>query len=148
MDEAPVCRLEEFVRFRIQSTLCLALMLAGTTPAFADATLFIGTTTSPANRPVWGAAGGMSLVIVGFEIEYAKTSDDLGAAAPSLTTISGNGYLQTPVEIFHVQPYLTGGVGGYSETLGTQNEKGLASNTGGALVSPAHRIYVGLNLKF
>jgi hypothetical protein len=165
-------RLEELVRFRIQLTLCLAAILAGATPAFADATLFVGTTLSPANRPVWGASGGVSLVIVGFEIEYAKTTDDPGATAPSLTTISGNGYIQTPVEIFHVQPYLTGGVGGFSETLGTHNEKGLASNTGGgarislagplrlrvdyrvfklgggALVSPAHRVYVGLNLKF
>ena len=77
-----------------------------------------------------------------------------------------------PVAFFGVQPYFTTGAGVYSETLGTHNDKGVAFNTGGgvkislagplrvrvdyrvfklgsgALYSPAHRIYAGLNLKF
>ena len=80
--------------------------------------------------------------------------------------------LQTPVSFYGVQPYVTAGGGLYSETLGARNDLGLALNTGGgvkvtlagplrvrvdyrvfkvgsgALYSPAHRIYAGLNLKF
>src|SRR5438094_592271 len=36
-------------------------------PAEADATVFLGTTTSPTHRTVKGFAAGVSLVIVGFE---------------------------------------------------------------------------------
>ena len=100
------------------------------------------------------------------------TTDDLTATAPSLKTGSGNVLLQTPVAIFGVQPYVTTGAGFYSETLGPRTDRGLGYNTGGgvkislvgplrlrvdyrvfklgsgALYSPAHRVYAGLNLKF
>jgi hypothetical protein len=159
------------VRLSIERALAALVVLGCAAPAFADATLFIGSTTTPEARQVWGAAGGISLIIVGFEVEYAHTREDPGVA-PSLTTISGNGFLQTPVEIFNVQPYLTGGLGGYSETLGAHDDVGFGTNIGGgakitlagpirvradyrvfrlgsgALVPTAHRFYVGLNLKF
>jgi hypothetical protein len=151
----------------------LAAMLAVTAkPAFADATAFIGANTSPANRQVRGFALGMGLLIVGVEFEYTNTSDDPAALAPSLKIGSGNLVLQSPVPIFGVQPYFTTGGGFYSETLGTRNDTGFAPNMGGgvkisllgpigvrvdyrvfklgsgALVSPAHRVYAGVNLKF
>ena len=79
---------------------------------------------------------------------------------------------QTPVAFFGFQPYFTTGGGLYRETLGTHQDTSFALNTGGgvkialigpvrlrvdyrvfrlgsgALHSPAHRIYAGLNLKF
>jgi hypothetical protein len=141
-------------------------------PALADITAFVGATTTPANRQVRGAAVGFGLLIIGFEFEYANTTDDPTAVAPSLTTGSGNVLLQPPSAFFGVQPYFTTGGGLYSETLGTRSDTGFALNTGGgakislagplrvrvdyrvfkvgsgALYSPAHRFYVGLNLKF
>jgi hypothetical protein len=127
---------------------------------------------TPANRAVTGGALGIGLLIVGFEFEYAYTPDDPKASAPSLTTGSGNVLLQTPFPIFGFQPYVTTGAGLYRETLGTHQDTSGALNTGGgvkvslvgplrlrvdyrvfklgsgALYSPAHRVYAGLNLKF
>jgi len=150
-----------------------ALLVVGVAaPAHADITGFLGANTTPANRTVRGAAVGAGLLIVGFEVEYAYTPDDPAANAPSLTTGSGNALLQTPFEIFGFQPYVTGGVGFFRETLGLHQETNLAVNTGAgvkltlvgplrlrvdyrvfklggdALASPAHRIYAGLNIKF
>lgn len=157
------------VRATALATLVCGLIAA---PAFADITAFIGANTTPANRQVRGLAAGIGLLVVGFEFEYANTTDDLAASAPSLTTGSGNIVFQTPVAFFGFQPYFTAGGGLYRETLGTHQDTSFALNTGGgvkialigpvrlrvdyrvfrlgsgALHSPAHRIYAGLNLKF
>ena len=45
--------------------------------AFADITAFIGINGTPSTRPVGGFSGGVGLVIVAFEFEYANTSEDL-----------------------------------------------------------------------
>ncbi len=148
------------------------LLFLAATPARADITGFIGANMTPDNRAVTGGALGIGLLIVGFEFEFAYTPDDPRASAPSLTTGSGNGLLQTPFPIFGVQPYVTAGVGFYRETLGTHQDTSGAFTTGGgvkvsligplrlrvdyrvfklgsgALYTPAHRIYAGLNLKF
>jgi hypothetical protein len=155
-------------------TILLALALVATVfrPARADATAFLGANVTPSNRPAKGFAVEFGLLIIGFEFEYSATSDDASARAPSLTTGMGNVLLQTPVPIFGVQPYVTTGAGIYQEELGTHKETGLGMNTGGgvkiklagplrlrvdyrvfnlgggALNSPAHRIYTGLNLSF
>jgi opacity protein-like surface antigen len=152
----------------------LATLVCGliATPASADITAFIGANTTPANRQVRGLAAGIGFLVVGFEFEYANTTDDLTTSAPSLTTGSGNIVFQTPVAFFGFQPYFTTGGGLYRETLGTHQDTSFALNTGGgvkialigpvrlrvdyrifrlgsgALHSPAHRIYAGLNLKF
>ena len=142
------------------------------TPAVADVTGFIGANTTPANRQVRGVAAGAGLLFVAVEFEYADTPDDAGALAPSLKTGSGNVLLQTPVAIFGFQPYFTTGGGFYKEVLGALEDSGFALNTGGgvkislagplrlrvdyrmfklgsgALHSPAHRVYAGINLKF
>ena len=164
---------ERMARFLPFWLAALALVACAST-AFADATAFIGANTSPANRQVRGVAVGGGFLIVGFEFEYARTTDDPQAGAPSLTTGMGNVLLQTPFAIFGVQPYFTTGAGIYRETLDTiaHQDTGFAVNTGGgakitlagplrlrvdyrvlklgsgALVSPAHRIYAGINLKF
>lgn len=155
-------------------TLALAALLlaVSTGAARADITGFIGATTTPANRQAKGFAIGTGLLIIGFEFEYASTSDDPTVGAPSLTTGMGNVLLQTPSAFFGFQPYFTTGGGLYRETLGTHQDTSFAVNTGGgvkitligplrlrvdyrvfklgsgALYSPAHRVYAGLNLKF
>src|SRR5579872_5361595 len=78
--------------------LCL-LLAASARPAFADATLFLGTITAPSNHATKGFAIGAGLLIVGGEFEYASTKEDPASATPSLKTGSGNFYLQTPVAI-------------------------------------------------
>jgi hypothetical protein len=149
-----------------------ALLILAATPARADITAFIGANTTPANRQVRGGAAGFGLLVVGFELEYAFTPDEPAASAPSLKTGIGNLVLQTPVAVFGFQPYFTTGGGFYQEELGAHSDTGFAVNAGGgvkvslagpirlrvdyrvfklgsgALNSPSHRIYAGLNLKF
>jgi opacity protein-like surface antigen len=153
-------------------TLAAILLLLAASPARADITAFIGANTTPANRQVRGAAIGFGLLIIGVELEYADTTDDPTAGAPSLKTGMGNVLLQTPVSFFGIQPYFTTGGGIYREELNAHQDTGFGFNTGGgvkvtlagpirlrvdyrlmklgsgALYSPAHRVYAGLNLKF
>ena len=150
----------------------LALLLATSTPAFADATLFIGGTTTPSIRQVKGFSVGAGLLIVAFEFEYANTSEDFDENAPGLRTFMGNVLLQTPFAFMGLQPYFTTGGGGYRETLGALQETHAGLNTGGGVKislfgplrarvdyrsfrlngAPLHdivqRFYVGANLKF
>jgi hypothetical protein len=107
-------------------TLGVAL-LAGATPAFADATVFLGTASAPTNRTTRGFALGAGLLIVGFEFEYGDTVEDPEEGAPSRRTGMGNVYVQTPVAIYGLQPYLTTGGGVYRESLGTLSETNSAS---------------------
>jgi len=157
-------------RMRTAGIAALLLTLTAA-PARADLTAFLGANTTPANRQVRGAALGFGLLIIGFEMEYAYTPDDLTAVAPSLRTGTGNVILQTPVAFMGFQPYFTTGAGIYQEELGTHSDTGVTLNTGGgvkvtlvgpvrlrvdyrvfklgsgALYSPAHRFYAGVNLK-
>jgi hypothetical protein len=150
--------------------LCFCAMRPA--PASADATAFIGVNTSPANRVARGLAIGTGFLILGFEFEYADTTDDVSAGAPSLKTGTGNLLLQTPVAFAGFQPYFEVGGGVYHESLAAVSNTGFVGDTGagvkisligpirlrvdyrvmtlknGALVSPAHRIYAGLNVKF
>jgi opacity protein-like surface antigen len=153
------------------AVIAVALLALTSAPARADITAFLGANMTPANRQVRGAALGMGLLVVGFEFEYAYTPDDLTATAPSLKTGMGNVILQTPTAFMGFQPYFTTGGGIYQEELGTHSDTGIGFNTGGgvkvslagpirlrvdyrifklgsgALNSPAHRFYAGLNLK-
>ena len=148
------------------------LVLCSATPALADATAFIGATTTPANRTVKGLAIGVGLLIVGFEFEFASTDETPEEAAPSLRTGMGNVLLQTPVPIAGMQFYFTTGGGLYRERLGEFQETHFGVNTGGGakisllgplrarldyrifnlrgepLHSVVHRVYAGVNLAF
>jgi hypothetical protein len=156
------------------AVLAIVTVLAGPARSWADATAFIGANTTPANHQVRGFAFGAGLLLVAFEFEYANSpeSDDPLSRVPSLRTGMGNVLLQAPVAIFGFQPYVTTGGGIYRERLGTHAQTGWSPNVGGgvkislvgplrlrvdyrvlrlgsgALYSPAHRIYAGLNLKF
>src|SRR4051812_20993580 len=158
---------------RLTRVVALAtLLLVGASPAFADATIFIGGTTTPSTRQARGVAVGAGLLIVGFEFEWSNSSEDLTESAPRLPPGMGNLLLQTPFAVAGFQPYLTVGGGGYQETLDTRSETNFGVNTGGgvkiSLIGPlrvradyrvftlkgdpvydvVHRIYIGANLKF
>jgi hypothetical protein len=160
------------MRYALHALAVTALLLTVATPAFADATIFLGSTATPANRAVRGVAFGVGLLIIGFEFEFADTAETLEEAAPSLRTGMGNVLLQTPIPIAGMQFYVTTGGGLYRERLGEQQETQLAVNTGGgvkvSLLGPlrarldyrvfklrgdplhdtVHRVYAGLNLAF
>lgn len=155
---------------RLLSAALVFLILS--TPAFADATLFIGSTMTPANRVAKGLAIGVSLLVVGFEFEFADTGETPLEAAPALRTGMGNMLLQTPFPVAGMQFYFTTGGGVYRERLDTRQKTHLGVNTGGGvkvtllgpirarldyrvfklrgepLHSTVHRVYAGLNLAF
>jgi hypothetical protein len=150
----------------------VVLILLAPTRAWADATLFIGSTTTPDARLAKGFAVGAGLLIVGFEFEYSNTGEDIAGNAPSLRTGMGNLLLQTPVAIGGIQPYFTSGGGMFRERLEDRQETSFAGNVGGgakiSLAGPlrlridyriftlggeplhtrVHRVYAGANLKF
>ena len=158
---------------RVAFTILLASLLFLSLPASAaaDATAFIGSTTTPSSRLARGFAVGLSVLIVGFEFEYSHTSEDEDEAAPSLRTYMGNVLLQTP-SIAGMQFYFTTGGGAFRETLAARQETHFGVNTGGGvkvallgplraridyrvftlqggpLYSPVHRVYAGANLAF
>ena len=108
--------------------VCLALLASvllasAPAPAFADATAFLGVSTTPARRPAKGIAIGVSLVIVGFEFEYSDSGEDEKEGAPALRTGMGNVMLQTPAIGGGVQFYVTAGAGAYRERLAWMPEE-------------------------
>jgi hypothetical protein len=112
------------------------------------------------------------LLVVGFEFEFAQTSENLVEAAPALRTGMGNVLVQTPVAVAGMQFYLTAGGGVYRERLAERQETHVGINSGGGvkvsllgpikarvdyrifklrgepLCSTVHRVYAGLNLSF
>jgi len=152
--------------------LVLVLLLFTASNASADFTAFLGVNPTPSNRAVRGLAIGTGLLIVGFEFEYANSSEDLPVAAPGLRTFMFNGLLQTPVPIAGLQFYGTAGGGGFRERLSDTSITDFGTNVGGGVKmslagplrlrfdyrvfslkgSPRYtnpqRFYAGINLKF
>lgn len=160
------------MRKLLASSLFLA-MLAIPSPASADVTAFLGVNPTPSNRVLTGVSGGVGLLIVGFEFEYANTREDVDQLAPSLRTFMFNGLVQTPVPIAGMQFYGTAGGGVYREELLDVSETNVGINVGGGVKmnlagplrlrldyriftlrgadvrhSKPQRFYAGLNLKF
>ena len=153
------------------AVLVLASILLAPSFAAADATVFLGRNSADDDRSVVrGFSVAASMLIVGFEFEYASAPEDDTTFRPSLRTTSGNVLVQTIGLPF--QLYLTTGGGMYRERLGTDQETSFAFNNGGGAKiglggplrarvdyrifnlrgSPRHktvqRIYAGLNLAF
>jgi opacity protein-like surface antigen len=153
--------------------LPIAFVLTCVSPAFADATLFIGNTTTPSGRQAKGFAIGAGALIIAAEFEYSTTTEKVEDGAPSLKTVMGNILFQTPLALAGVQPYFTTGAGGYRQELATVSETNFGTNIGGgakiSLIGPlrvrldyrvfklhsspfpddvVHRFYIGANLKF
>ena len=113
------------------ATLALASIVLMPAAAAADVTVFLGRNSADDHRAaVRGVALGVSMLVVGFEFEYATSSEDLDDARPSLRTTSGNAFIQT-FGIPWVQLYLTTGVGMYREQLATDSTTGFLLNNGG-----------------
>jgi len=151
-------------------TMCLLLVLLGAillpSTAFADATVFVGST----NQLAKGVAIGAGLLVIGFEFEFSDTGQSL--EDPSLRTGMGNVLFQTPFPIAGFQLYFTTGTGIYRERLAPRQETNIGFNTGGGakisvlgplrarvdyrvfnlrgepLRSTVHRVYAGLNVAF
>ena len=160
----PVARTRTLV-----SVLALVFVAAAATPARADVTAFLGLSPTPENHAVRGISAGISILIVGFEFEYANLSEDDDELLPGLRTYSGNVLVQTPTS---TQLYVTAGAGGYQERLGDAQETHVGINVGGgakiSLIGPLRvrldyrlftlkgsplnstyqRFYVGANLAF
>lgn len=114
--------------------LCLlagVFLAASASPARADITAFLGVSPTPENHGARGFSAGLSLIIVGFEVEYSQLSEDTLESLPGLKTYSGNVFVQTPVDIKGTRFYATAGGGGYRETLGPTEETHVGINIGG-----------------
>ena len=158
-------------RMVLRSAVVVAALLVPTS-ASADITAFLGVNPTPTSRPVRGFAIGAGMLIVGFEFEYASSSEDEDELSPRLRTFMGNGLLQTPIPIAGMQFYATAGGGVYRESLDDISETHVGINVGGGVKvsllgplrlrldyrvftlqgDPRHskpqRFYAGLNLKF
>jgi len=152
--------------------LACAFLAASAVPARADITAFLGLTPTPERHTLRGFSGGVGLIIVAFEFEYANITEDDVELLPGLKTYAGNVLVQTPVDILGTQFYGTIGAQGYQESLGAFEETYFGTNIGGGakikLVGPLRvrldyrvfklqgeplhnvyqRFYVGANLKF
>jgi hypothetical protein len=159
---------------RLWFVLALTLAAAGgfSRAASAYVTAFLGLSPTPSSRLARGFAVGFSLVVVGFEFEYATTSEKTLDLAPWVRTGMFNGLLQTPVPIKGMQFYATAGGGLYRETLGIGQVTNVGLNIGGgvkvrvagplrlrldyrifrlsgnALYPHPQRLYAGLNFGF
>ena len=153
-------------------SLVLAVIALTPATARADATAFLGRHSAGDDRSTTrGFAFGASLLVLGFEFEYANSSEDQSTARPSLRTTAGNVAVQT-FGLPGFQLYATTGAGYYRERLGSDEETGLLLNSGGGVKikiagplrvridyriftlkgDPRHtnvqRIYAGANLSF
>jgi opacity protein-like surface antigen len=160
------------MRYRLVLAMVVAAVLVPV-PASADFTAFLGVNPTPTNRTLTGLSGGVGLLIVGFEFEYANTREDAGESAPGLRTFMFNGLVQTPIPIGGMQFYGTAGGGVFRETLNDDSETNVGINVGGGVKmnlagplrlrldyrvftlrgsdvrhSKPQRFYAGLNLKF
>jgi hypothetical protein len=118
---------------RLAPVAALALVLLSAAPAHADITAFLGLSPTPENHAVRGFSAGVSLIVLGFEFEYANLSEDETERLPGLKTYSGNVLLQTPTR---TQLYATIGAGGYRENLGAFQETHAGVNIGGGVKIP------------
>lgn len=155
----------------LPAVVALALLIPAS--ASADVTAFFGVNPTPSNRVLTGFSGGVGLLIVAFEFEYANTVEDRDELAPGLKTYMVNGLVQTPIPIGGMQFYATAGGGVFRETLDDETETNVGMNVGGGvkmnLAGPLRlrldyrvftfrggdvrhqrpqRFYAGLNLKF
>lgn len=160
--------------FRRAATVVFAggvLMLAPSV-ASADITAFLGSLRTASPQTVRGASIGGTLLVVGIELEYANSSEDVATLTPGLTTGMLSALARTPTG--RIQVYGLLGAGIYRETLGGDTSTNAALCIGAgvtvALAGPLgvridyrvfslrnsldtdtstrKRIYAGVNFKF
>ena len=113
--------------------LTLAILTVRPAPAAADATAFWGFSPTVTTRSTTGFAVGISLLIVGFEFEYAHLNEDTTAGAPGLGTGMFNAVVMTPTK---TQLYVTAGGGVYHESLAAVGRTNVGINVGGGVKLP------------
>jgi hypothetical protein len=113
--------------------LTLAALTVRPAPAAADATAFYGFSPTVANRSATGFSVGLSLLVVGFEFEYAHVNEDSPAAASGVSTGMVNVLLMTPTKL---QLYVTAGAGVGHETLLAATNTDFGTNIGGGIKIP------------
>ena len=92
------------------------LVLLGTAgPAQADLTVFAGLQNQPSIRPTTGIALGVGLLVLGWEVEVARVTEESDEGAPSIATGTGSLYVQNPIPISGVQFYGIAGAGVFRE---------------------------------
>ena len=151
--------------------VALAILLCASVPARADLTVFAGLQGSPVIRPTTGISLGFGVLLVGWEVEIARVTEELEDRAPSISAGTGSVYVQNPVPIGGVQLYAIAGAGLYRERLGALEQTDVHLALGGGakieLVAPlklrldyryfrlrdaikpdAQRLYAGLTLGF
>jgi len=140
--------------------------------AEADITAFLGSLRTAAPQTVKGIAVGGTLIVVGVELEYANSSEDVASATPGLTTGMASAIVRTPTG--RIQAYATAGAGIYRQSLaGATNTNAVLCIGGGVIVglsgpfgvrvdyrvlslrnaintdtATPKRIYAGVNFKF
>ena len=158
------------IRYCAIALLVPGALLLHPAPAAADITAFYGTSSTPESRSAKGVAIGVGIVLIGFEFEYSKISEEEAKAAPGLTTGTGNIVVMTPS--FKFQLYATTGGGIYREQWRDFTTTGFARNIGGGvkvgiagpirvridyrlfslngspIISRYHRVYGGVSLSF
>lgn len=116
----------------LPAALLAILLGVGADRAFADLTVFAGsTTTSP--RATLGAALGLSLQPVGVEFEYGGTPADPLAGRPALRTGLFNLVIGTRLSDRRIQVYGSAGGGLYRERLEGYARTDFAVSGGGGL---------------
>lgn len=146
-----------------------ALLTVRPALAAADATAFFGFSPTVSTRSTTGFSVGVSLVVVGFEFEYAHLNTDETSGAPGVSTGMFNALVMTPTR---TQLYVTAGVGIYHESINATGNTNYGFNVGGGLKIPLagpirvrvdyrvmnlnnslvskaiQRVYVGANIAF
>jgi opacity protein-like surface antigen len=113
--------------------LTLAVLTFRPRTASADATAFVGFSPTLATRSATGFSVGVSLLILGFEFEYAHINDSPTNAVPSVGTGMFNAVVMTPTKM---QLYLTAGGGVYHESLNAVGHTNVGLNVGGGVKIP------------
>ena len=120
-------------RAAIVTLLTLAVLTFRPAPALADGTAFWGFSPTVSTRSTTGFSIGVSLLIVGFEFEYAHLNEDTTAGAPGLSTGMFNALVMTPTRM---QLYVTAGGGVYHESLAAVGNTNVGINVGGGVKVP------------
>jgi len=156
-------------RYFVIALLAVAGLVGHPSVARADITFFVGLSPRPEVRPIRGVAAGISMLIVGFEFDYAESGEDVVKGLPGMKTGMFNILVQTPT---NTSIYVTAGGGLYWETFNGARKINAGTNVGGgikiALFGPIHvrvdyriftlrgsprvanpqRLYVGINWPF
>jgi hypothetical protein len=117
-------------RTLIVASLAATSLVALPATASADITFFLGLNPTPESRSVRGVSAGISMLIVGFEFDYAITRENTPEGLPGLQTGMFNILVQTPT---NTQLYVTAGGGIYRESLAGDRETQFGTNFGGGI---------------